>query len=68
MERRAGVWWNTWGGLMITLAGALASGLISGFTIYHQFDKRLALLEQKVEFFWQVMGQDRQRDHDRRTE
>lgn len=46
-ERRVGVWWNTWGGLIVTLAAALVSGMISGFTIYHNFDKRIALLEQR---------------------
>lgn len=50
MERRAGIWWNTWGGLIITLAGALASGLISGLTIYHNMDKRVSLLEMRMEY------------------
>lgn len=50
MERRAGVWWNTWGGLIVTLAAALASGLVSGFTIYHNMDKRLSVIELRLEY------------------
>lgn len=50
MERRAGIWWNTWGGLVVTLAGALASGLISGLATYHNMDKRLAMLELRMEY------------------